>query len=118
MDEHDKLAVDESHRIAQHEAVKGEVRREVQAEIARTVDPFDSDQAEAKSVAESLKHKAMGEVIDTEAEIERARGVARISQGIDYLFSLLYGIIGLEIVLELVAARDTNPLPSLSIDLS
>ncbi|MBI2822916.1 MAG: YggT family protein [Acidobacteria bacterium] len=112
MGEHDKLdkvGVDESRRLAQHEAVKDELRSEVQAEIASSADRADrSEQARARLIAERFKQKAMGEVVDTETEIERARDVARISQVVDYLFFLSYGIIGLEIVLELVGARDTN----------
>lgn len=109
MDEHDKLALDESRRIAQHETVKSEVRSEIRGEIARSSDRLDkNDQAQAKSVAESLRQKAILEVADTETEIERARSVARISQVVDYLFFLAYGIISLEIVLELAGARNAN----------
>lgn len=109
MVEDEKLAIDESRKVAQHEAIKGAVREEVHQEIARDasrLDPIEREQASA--AAESLKHKAVNEVVETEGEIERARGVARISQFVDYIFYLIYGIIGLEILLELIGARDSN----------
>ncbi|MEW6730563.1 MAG: hypothetical protein AB1489_04420 [Acidobacteriota bacterium] len=104
-----KLELDESHRLAQHEAAKDLVRKEVQAEIAGKTDlDNSSDQAQLHSAAEGLKHKAIGEITDTETELSKARKIARISQVIDYVFYLIYGIIGLEIILELLGARDSN----------
>ncbi|HJQ71742.1 MAG TPA: YggT family protein [Blastocatellia bacterium] len=109
MVEDEKLAIDESRRVAQHEAIKGTVREEVHSEIARKADRLDPvERAEADQVAEELKHKAVHEVRETETEIDRARGVARVSQVIDYIFYLIYGIIGLEIILELIGARESN----------
>jgi uncharacterized protein YggT (Ycf19 family) len=109
MVEDEKLALDETRRAAQHEAVKGSIQNEVHSEIARSAEPMDRvERAQARSVAEGFKEKAVQEVVETEAEIERARGVARISQVVDYLFYLIYGIIGLEIMLELVGARENN----------
>ncbi|HVF92149.1 MAG TPA: hypothetical protein VNH22_18940, partial [Blastocatellia bacterium] len=97
MVEDEKLAIDESRRIAQHEAMKGAVRNEVQAEVARDAGHLSSsERAGAAEVAQSMKHKAVSEVVDTESEIERARGTARISQFVDYIFWLIYGIIGRE----------------------
>jgi uncharacterized protein YggT (Ycf19 family) len=109
MVEDEKLAVDESRKIAQHEAVKGAVREEVHSEIARDANRLDArERAQASAVAEEFKHKAVREVVETETEIERARGVARVSQFVDYIFYLIYGIIGLEIILELIGARESN----------
>jgi uncharacterized protein YggT (Ycf19 family) len=109
MVEDEKLTIDESRKIAQHEAVKGAVREEVHSEIARDANRLDpAERAQASQVAEDLKHKAVNEVVETETEIERARGVARVSQVVDYIFYLIYGIIGLEIILELIGARESN----------
>lgn len=108
MEKDEKLKTDEARRIAQHEAVKGEVRAKVHAEISRKADqttPADQDKAE--TLAESLKTKAVAEVGTTEAELARGKAVARISQVVDYLFYLIYGIIGLEIALELMGARES-----------
>src|SRR5438128_5046873 len=109
MTEDEKLALDESRRIAQHEAVKSEVRQGVHHEMTRSANRLaPAEQAEANAVGEQFKHRAVREVVDTEAEIDRARGVARVSQVIDYIFYLIYGIITLEIVLELLGARESN----------
>src|SRR5262245_16409460 len=99
----EQLAADEARRIAQHEAVKGEVRERVHADISRETDHrTPSDRATAERLAESLKRKAVHEVAMTEAELERSQSFARVSQFVDYLFYLVYGIIGIEIVLDLL----------------
>jgi uncharacterized protein YggT (Ycf19 family) len=104
----EKLAADEARRIAQHEAVKGDVRERVHADIARETNHRTSaDRATAEQLADSLKRKAVREVATTEAELERGQAFARISQIVDYLFYLAYGIIGLEIVLDLIGARES-----------
>ena len=109
MEEDEKLRIDEARRIAQHEATKGEVRNQVHAEIVRKADRLDaSDRTQADEAAERLRRKAVSEVASTEAEIGRARGVARLSQVVDYIFYLIYGLIALEIVLELIGARESN----------
>lgn len=109
MSEDEKLAIDESRRVANHEAMKDAVRGEVHREVvdrAERVDTMDREQAD--ELAGRFKEKATREVVETETEIERARGVARVSQVIDYIFYLIYGIIGLEIFLELIGARESN----------
>ena len=106
MVEDEKLAVDESRRIADHAAVKGAVRSGVRAQIAREAEPLDAeDRARAESVANRFRDHAVSEVVQTDAEIERARGLARVSQVVDYLFFLIYGLIALMIVLDLMGAN-------------
>ncbi|MBI3653471.1 MAG: YggT family protein [Acidobacteria bacterium] len=105
----DNLAVDEAQKLARHEAVKQQVNREVQAEIAQEADKFNrQEQAQVAHVGQQIRGQAIDEVATTEVKLQRARGVARISQFIDYIFYLIYGIITLEIVLELFGARDSN----------
>jgi uncharacterized protein YggT (Ycf19 family) len=107
MNDEEKLAADEARKLHQHEAVKGEVREKVHAEISRQADditPRDRDQAEV--LAGSLKQKAVREVADTEADLARTRRIARLSQVVDYVFYLVYGIIALQIVLEALGARE------------
>ena len=108
MKDDEKLAADEARRVAQHESVKGEVREKVHAEIARKTDePSPADQANAEALAGSLKRKAVQEVATSEAELERGQAAARGSQIVDYVFYLVYGIIGLEIVLAAIGARQS-----------
>jgi len=107
--EDEKLAVDESERTARHQAIKGEVRREMQGNIAREATRNEPDhRAEAAAIGEHLRDKAIGEIVGTETEIERGRAAARVSQVVDYIFYLIYALIALEIVLELLGARETN----------
>jgi len=108
MIEDEKLALDESERAARHQAIKGEVRREMQGEIAREARVDNHQHAEAATVGEKFREKAIGEIVGTETEIERGRAAARVSQVVDYIFYLIYSLIALEIVLELLGARETN----------
>ena len=105
----DKLATEEARRAAQHESVKSQVEGEVNAEI--------SDRAAAKAthdesrkidhVAGEFRSKAVDEVIDTEREVQRSRGLARVSQIVDYIFWVIYALLGMRFLLALMAARST-----------
>jgi uncharacterized protein YggT (Ycf19 family) len=103
------LSVDESNRVAQYEAVKEKVQQDVNAEVANHADRLDeNERARAEAVGGQLKRKALNELVNKEAELERSRGIARVSQVIDYLFSLIYGLISLQIALDLLGARRGN----------
>lgn len=103
------VAADEARRIAQHELVKGKLEEDVHARIAReSAASSPAEQAEVKSVAAGLKQKATAEVAETEGELQRARHLTRVSQVGEYVFFVIYGLIGLEIVLELFGARQTS----------
>ena len=107
--EDEKLAIDESERAARHQALKGEVRRGMQEKIAEEAKVDDQHhRSETAAIGEHLREKAIGEVVRTEAEIDRGRAAARVSQVVDYVFYLIYALIGLEIILELLGARETN----------
>jgi hypothetical protein len=103
-----KLALDEERKLAQLEAVKGQARGEVTSEVATRMDePVRGEDARAAAIAGSMKEKAYQEVVDTDAELERTRGLARVSQFVDYAFYVIYGLISLEIILELLGARES-----------
>jgi hypothetical protein len=105
----DKLAIDEARRAAQHESVKGQVENEVQAEIgdraAAKGNPGEAQQID--QVAGEFRSKAVNEVVDTEREVERSRGLARVSQVIDYIFYVIYALLGMRFLLALLAARSS-----------
>jgi len=104
----DKLAADEARRSVQHDSVKAQVEGEVQAEIADQAQaPAAGESQRIQQVAGDFRSKAVNEVVDTEREVERGRGAARISQVIDYIFFLIYGLLGLRFLLALLAARST-----------
>jgi uncharacterized protein YggT (Ycf19 family) len=51
-----------------------------------------------------LKRKARTAVTAEETGLERSKAVARLSQVIDYLFYLIYGLLSLQIMLDLLGA--------------
>jgi uncharacterized protein YggT (Ycf19 family) len=103
------VADDEARRIAQHGVVKGKLEEDVHARIAQeAAASTPAEQAEVKAVAAGLKHKATTEVAETEGELQRARRMARVSQVGDYVFFVIYGLIGLEIMLQLFGARQAS----------
>jgi uncharacterized protein YggT (Ycf19 family) len=106
----EKLAADEARRLSQYESVKDDVRAKVNREIQEKAEtPTMAETAKAEVVADSLKEKAVREVATTDGELERAKTIARVSQVIDYIFYLIYGVIALEIALELLGAREQAP---------
>jgi len=103
------VADDEARRVAQHELVKGKLEADVHARITReSAASSPAEQAEVKSVAAGLKQKATAEVAETEGELQRARSMTRASQVGEYVVFVIYGLIGLEIVLELFGARQAS----------
>jgi uncharacterized protein YggT (Ycf19 family) len=109
MAEDEKLAMDQARQIADQQQVKANIRDRVNAQISREADSFDqSDVQEASALGRDLKRRAIREAAETESEIDRARAMARISQVIDYFFYIIYGIISLEIVLDLLGAHQSN----------
>jgi hypothetical protein len=99
------LTIDEERRIREHEAVKDDVRQQVHEEIGRDVRNTPTDHAQEAAAAATLKQKAVSEVAETEHEITRGRTAARGSQFLDYVFYLIYGIVGLATALNAIGAR-------------
>jgi hypothetical protein len=105
----DKLAIEEARRAAQHESVKSQVEGEVQAEISERAaqQPAPQESHKIDQVAGQFRAKAVDEVIDTEHEVQRSRGLARVSQVVDYIFYVIYALLGMRFLLALLAARST-----------
>ena len=104
----DKLANDEARRSVQHESVKAQVEGEVQAEIADQAQaPAPGESQRIQQVAGDFRAKAVNEVVKTEREVERGRGAARVSQVVDYIFYVIYALLGMRFLLALLAARST-----------
>lgn len=105
----DKLAADEARRSVQHESVKAHVEGEVQSEIAAEASrPVTADEPQrVRQVASEFRSKAVDEVVDTEREVERGRSAARVSQIVDYIFYVIYALLGMRFLLALLAARSS-----------
>jgi hypothetical protein len=105
----EKLALEEARRASQHEAVKAQVEGEVQAEISERAGQATAanESRRIEQVAGDFRAKAVDEVIDTEREVQRSRGLARVSQVVDYIFYVIYALLGMRFLLALLAARSS-----------
>jgi len=107
MPEDKSLTKDEERRLAQHEQVKAKVVQDMQSEILKDSDRIaPDDRRHVEEVARDFKRKAVDELGEKENEIRRGRAITRLSQVVDYLFCVIYGLIGLQIVLEMIGARE------------
>lgn len=106
----DRLAADEARRIAQHEAVKAEVERDVTEQIVgrATTDTSRADIGRVDAVAADMRRRAVDEAVQSEREVDRARGAARGSQVVDYLFYVIYAFLGMRLLLSLMAANQSS----------
>jgi uncharacterized protein YggT (Ycf19 family) len=106
--EDNKLAADEARRELQHESVKAQVENDVNSEIAARADRTTPSEAhKMEQVAGEFRGKAINEVVETEREVERSRGMARVSQVVDYIFYVIYALLGLRLLLALLAAKSS-----------
>jgi uncharacterized membrane protein len=105
----DTLAAEEARRSVQHGSVKSQVEGKVQAEIADHARqaPAPKESQKIDQVAGQFRAKAVDEVVGTERDVDRSRVAARISQIVDYVFYLLYALMGMRFLLALMAARST-----------
>lgn len=104
----DKLAREEAQRTTNYEAVKSNVESKVNREIAFGANRMSDSQAgEVENIAGGMRDKAINEVAQTEREVERGRTAARVSQIVDYVFFLIYGLLTIRLLLELFAARNS-----------
>lgn len=103
-----KLAQEEAQRTANYEAVKSRVESNVDAEIAAEASRRTVSQArQVEDLADGMRRKAVDEVAETEREVERGRFMARVSQVVDYIFFVIYGLLTIRLLLELFAARES-----------
>lgn len=105
----EKLASEEARRSVQHQSVKAQVEGEVNAEIAdrATQSPPPGDVERIDQVAGQFRSRAVDEVVETEREVGRSRGLARFSQVVDYIFFVIYALLLMRFLLALLAARSS-----------
>lgn len=105
----DTIAADEARRVAQHEAMKSHVERDVNADIQRRAGTGGTEETERLTkVADDFRGNAISEVTRKDREVSVARDLARGSGIIDYVFGLIYGLLAIRLVLALMAARSGN----------
>lgn len=108
-DETNNVLLNEERKLASHQEVKASIVEDVNARIkseSARVEPEQS--SELASVAHELKQKAVHEAVETERELGQGRAAARISQVVDYIFYVVYGLISLQFGLGLIGARPGN----------
>ncbi len=104
----DKLAREEARRAADYEAIKSGVKAEVGSEIAVEAErPTINEAKHIDDIAGNMRRKAVDEVVETDREVERSRTLARVSQIVDYVFFVIYGLLAIRLLLELFAARES-----------
>jgi uncharacterized protein YggT (Ycf19 family) len=100
------VQLDEERKLAAHQEVKAAIDDDVYSRLKREsahVEPAEA--AQLTGVARELKDKSVHEAVATDRELGRGRTAARISQVVDYLFYLIYGVIALQFLLRLLGAR-------------
>ncbi|CAN5877834.1 hypothetical protein BH23GEM9_BH23GEM9_08430 [soil metagenome] len=103
------VAADDARRVAQHEATTSSVEQDVNADIAARADHGSADEAvRLDRVASDMRTSAIDDAAGQNREMSRARGTARVSQVVDYLFYMVYGLLAVRLVLALLAARASN----------
>lgn len=103
------LLIDDRRRVEQYETVKESARGEIGAQVKQQADDLSTaERNEAAALGKELKQKALSEVRETGQELERVRLAARVSQVVDYVFYLIYGLISLQIIFDLFGARRGN----------
>ncbi|MGI8469269.1 MAG: YggT family protein [Pyrinomonadaceae bacterium] len=103
-----KLAQEEAQRTANYEALKTDVKGDVTSEIAARADQTTRPEAQRmENIAGDMRDKAMNEIVETDREVGRGRVLARVSQVVDYIFYVIYGLLGIRLLLNLFAARSS-----------
>ncbi len=103
-----KLEIEEAQRAANYEAVKTNVEARVDSEIAARANRATvSEHERIENLAGNMRQKAIDEVVETDREVERGRAMARVSQIVDYIFFIIYGLLTIRLLLELFAARES-----------
>ncbi len=116
----DALASDEARRVQQHGDVKASIEGDVNAEIASQASQAPAPKAAQKveQVAGTFREHAVDEVVDSEHAVRRSRGVARVSQFIDYAFFILYALLAIRFALSLMAARSSSGFVKFIVDVT
>lgn len=107
--EPNSVSLDEERKLASHQEVKAAIDEDVNARIKReSLRSEPAESSELAGVAHELKQKSVHEAVATERELGRGRTAARMSQIVDYVFYLIYGVIALQFLLRLMGARTSN----------
>ncbi|HSW12021.1 MAG TPA: hypothetical protein VLI06_04230 [Solimonas sp.] len=103
------LAKDEARRATQHDSLKTQVESKVDSQItAHAQQGLAEDQGRIDAVAAELRRKLIDEVSEREHEVGQMRATARLSQVVDYVFWVIYALLGLRFTLAAIGAREST----------
>ncbi len=95
--------------------MKSDVKSEVGGEIAADADyRTPNEAAQINNIAGNIRQKAVDEYEQTDREVERGRVVTRVSQVIDYVFFVIYGLLAIRLLLKLSLPAKVPDLSNLS----
>lgn len=102
------LAQDEARRAAQHNALKSRLETRVDSQIAAQAEgSLANEQQHIDAVASDMQRKLIDEVSEREREVNQMRATARVGQVVDYVFWVVYALLGLRFTLALIGARES-----------
>lgn len=102
------LAQEEARRVAQHNALKSRLETRVDSQIAaQAQDGLANEQQRIDAVASDMQRKLIDEVSEREREVNQLRATARVGQVVDYIFWVVYVMLGLRFALALIGARES-----------
>ena len=103
------VAAAEARHAAQQEHISAQVDGRVNAEIAgQAAVATPTERTQVAQVAAHLRDRAVAGTLDAERHADRTRLAARVSQVLDYVFSVIYSLLGIRMVLALIAASSTS----------
>lgn len=96
--------------MLESETAREDVVDDVHANLAdRAYEVRDpSEPRRLNQAAAAIRERAVDEAIESERAVDRTRGLARVSQFIDYAFFLLYALLSARFILVLIGARASS----------
>ena len=104
-----RISSEEDRLVAEHESTKSQVEHDLNAEVAlRAERDVHSDAKTLEGMAHGVKDRAVAEVLDAESLAARRRRLARTVQVIDFLFTIVYVLLGTRLALGMMAANSES----------
>jgi uncharacterized protein YggT (Ycf19 family) len=98
--------IENARRVAKRGDARAQVGGEVEAEIAEIATvPRAEDAPRIEAAGAALRKSAVDEVLESDRDVRVARGLARASQVVNYLFGVVYVLLAMRFALALMAAR-------------
>jgi hypothetical protein len=104
-----RIPSDEDRLVAEHDLTKAAVERDIHSEVAlKAEQDAHRDTKTIDTLAKDVKDKAVVEVMDAESIALRRKRLARTVQIIDFLFGVVYVLLGTRLLLGMMAANSES----------